>query len=565
MSSGTSGGNIITDAAATYAARTWVDVVKVNAYGPMADASLDTYVGANWFNNVDDNLIQISEWFNGTGIATEIKANTATFTNLNVDDTGYINNLEVSNLSGMSTLVVGGEAISNADANAADLGVGTIEAVAHGISIFSTSVAKLSFVDVANVGAGYVQYTHASDTLTLGTAASNRLHLTSSALSPAVDNAVTFGSGAMRYASGHFIGMTLYSTANLGNGLASTTLTRNHSTATDDLTVFQANSVVQWRQIHKATSGDFALQRYVGGVFSNETLFAFATHDVSFPAAITGASTLTLGSGSGSPSVTMNGATGGSIVFRAASTQTWGIAAGTDFQIDRYSGGVLQDSVVFAGAGGTTIPSTLTVGSSSAAGPLLSLSKSAGGTSSFSFFANAVVRWAFLCDSSANMLFRRYNSSGIAQATATFSSTDGNWNMPWDVTLSGATRTFSVGDNTGAATIVISKTTGNNGTLEFFSNGVRRFVWKMNTSQNLALERYDASAVLQDTVTIANATGRWSFPAQIGVDGSSASLRMGTGVPSNGVGSNGDYFFRTDAAAATAALYVRIGGAWAAV
>ena len=35
--------------------RTWLTTVKADAFGVISDAQLDSIIGANWFNNVDDN------------------------------------------------------------------------------------------------------------------------------------------------------------------------------------------------------------------------------------------------------------------------------------------------------------------------------------------------------------------------------------------------------------------------------------------------------------------------------------------------------------------------------
>jgi len=72
---------------------------------------------------------------------------------------------------------------------------------------------------------------------------------------------------------------------------------------------------------------------------------------------------------------------------------------------------------------------------------------------------------------------------------------------------------------------------------------------------------FDVSANATRKVTLANLT-RPSTPALVAQ--SACNLYAGTGVPSNGDGANGDYYFRSDGGVTTH-IYFRSGGAWAGI
>ena len=199
MSGGTSAGNIITEAAATYGARTWIDITKVDELGVIADAQLDAIIAANWFNNVDDNLIQVNAWMNGTGVAPHVRATIGTIATVNataiVSTDIETTNLDVTNLTvsavDVAALVVGAGSLSDGVSTADDLVVGDLSATDRGVTILSTSVARLCFADTAATLTGFVSYTHATDTLALGVAGTAEINLTSSTLAPSTNGGLS--------------------------------------------------------------------------------------------------------------------------------------------------------------------------------------------------------------------------------------------------------------------------------------------------------------------------------------------------------------------------------------
>jgi murein DD-endopeptidase MepM/ murein hydrolase activator NlpD len=165
MSGGTSAGNIITEAAAVYAVRTWVNIAKVDELGVIADSQLDSIIAANWFNNVDDNLIQVNAWMNGTGVAPHTRATVGTIATLNstVGNVTTVNTTTVNattvnggtvNATALAatgltagTAVVGSGAISDGVSTADDLVIGNLAGTDRGLTVLSTSVARLCFAD----------------------------------------------------------------------------------------------------------------------------------------------------------------------------------------------------------------------------------------------------------------------------------------------------------------------------------------------------------------------------------------------------------------------------------
>lgn len=581
MSGGTSAGNIVTESVGVYAARAWRSVVKVDAFGAILDAQLATIIGANWFNNVDDNLAQLNAWLNGTGKAALIKATAAEIDSItlsgdiavanivasgNVDCVDLVasGNVDAAHVTA-ATVVAGTGALSDATAAADDLVVGAIEATDHGVTILSTSVARLAFSDVANTVVGYLAYTHASNTLGFGIAGGTELNLTATTLAPAADGGLALGSGALRYSNAYLSAVTAYSTISLGDGTGSPALTLNRDTAGAAYMYFQSEGVNEWHL--KTETGLLKLARYDAGVLIDEVLFG--SGNVAFPGELTTAGnieatgpdvTLTLGDASGNPKLIIAGAP--EIEFRDGSwALTHEIVGGSTLNINRYSGGVLQDTLGY-GSQGLTVPIALKVGDSATSSPVITLSKSDAGSSSLSFASNNVTRWAFLSDSNEDLLLRRYNSGGVAQSTTTWSNSTGTWSLADSVSLDFASPVLTVGSGAGTPSIVINKLSTSEGSLEYLDGGTMRFSVLLNNAESLLFRRYNSSAVLQDTTTVSGSDGSWSFPKGIGISGSASRFTAGTGAPSGG--SNGDLYWRTDGTTSTC-LYFRSGGVWTAL
>ncbi len=514
MAGGTSGGNIITEAPGTWAARTWVDVTKVDAFGPLVDSDLATKIGANWFNQVDDTLAQINAWYNGTGEAAHIQAAEATIGTLAFD-----------------SAVVGPGSQSDANAAADDLVIGSIAATDRGITILSTGIALLAFTDSVGVIAGGISYTHASDLMTfiLG---SSSLQLSGTVLKPMTDNAMSLGTALLRFSAVHAMGASVYGDVNatggltvggtaditgntsidgsltVGDGTAAVSATLNRSVGTNTDLLFKEAGTSKWRVRH-ASGGNLQVARDVLGVLTDavtvdasnaavtlaggldvgDTLSVGGDTDITGALMVTGgnglfgdaSASVTAGSGAGSPSFVLDGSIG-TVLFNETGTTQYALQYdGGTFAIQRYSGGVYQDAITYS-LSGVTIPSNVVVGSADASSAYIGISKDEAGAGALIYYNEGTTRWKILCNSSENLLIERYNSGGT----------------------------------------------------------------------------------LQSTVTVSNSTGEWSFPAAIGLNGSASRLRQGSGAPSAGLGSNGDHYFRTDGTQSTC-LYYKVGGSWVAL
>lgn len=577
MSNGTSAGNIVTEVPGTYAARTWIDIEKADFFGVIADDQLDAIVAANWFNNVDDNLVQINAWLNGTGQAAHIRAAEATI--------GTVNFTALT----ATSAAIGGGAIADANSAADDVVVGSLAATGRGITILSTSVAQLVFADTAATITGSVSYTHASDTMAFGIAGAAVLDLTATVLAPHVNGAITLGSGSLKYAAAHVTAVTAYSSLTIGDATGSPVLNLDRDSAGSTNVDFRSEGTSQWKLHHKSDS-NLSLDRYVAGVLADSLLINNATGamTVAFGATLSNGLTVSskatfnnnlevkgsasefshddalvsVGSGNNSGTVSINGATTNLSLMDG--TTGYSFNNDSNLSISYYLANVFQHSISYANTGEVTMPWSLVVGSATESAPILGISKDTSGAGSLIFYNESVQRWAFICDDNENLLFKRYDGGGSELSSVTFTNSTGLWSLPNDVTLTGSGRTLTVGNNTGAATFSISKTTGTNALISFFSNAVLRWGIKVNTSQNLLFERYDSGGSLTDSTTVSATDGTWVFPAAIAWSGVSNRFHAGSGVPSAGLGSNGDLYWRTGGATSTC-LYFKSGGSWTAL
>lgn len=492
MSGGTSAGNIITEAAATYGARTWIDITKVDELGVIADAQLDAIIAANWFNNVDDTLLQVNAWMNGTGVAPHIRGTIGTIATLN-STVGNVTTVNATTVNATAvatttvaatgltttTAVVGSGAISDGVSTADDLVVGNLAGTDRGLTVLSTSVARLCFADTAATLTGFVSYTHATDTLGLGVAGATELNLTSSALAPAADGGLSLGTSSLKYLESHTTTVTAYSALNVGDATGSPVLTVNRDTAGDGDLIFAAEGITGWR-LRNAAAGGLTLDRYSGGAYADSV--TFGTSMVTFPAEVTvtdgltvaGALTylsnasavLRVGSGSNTAAVNLRGATT-TLAFNDGANDLFTVECDGNLNINRLSGGVYQDGIVYDGSTGEfRVSSLLTVGSASAAAPILKLSKDTGGDAYLAFYNEDTIRWAWQFDSSEDLVLRRYDAGGSFTDALTVSASTGSWTFPAGIALSGVpTNRFTAGSGVPSG--------GNNGDLYWNVGGIK--------------------------------------------------------------------------------------------
>lgn len=590
MSGGTSGGNIVTENVATYAARTWRTVVKTDAFGMVSDAQLASIIGANWFNNVDDNLAQVNAWMNGTGVATIIKAGTVETDQITLNGDITAQNIEADSLTLTGNLITPGAIFADdavytgdvgvagrvsigytngwtqAPAGATDLAVGKIEAVDHGVTIFSTAVGRLVFSDTSFAAVGYLIYTHTTDVLSLGISGIVELNLDATTLSPGADGGLALGTAALRYANAHMTAVTAYNSLTVGDATGAPVINVNRDTAQQGHILFKSEGTTEAHIRHEA--GYLGIGRYSAGVYQNAIQFDLSAGDVSMPRHLTlgaASATLTAGTTSGAGTLNLRGASGGAINFYNSSNQvSWGIDAATSFTISRYVGGISTDGIIYSSTG-INLPSLpVTIGNGFTTAGELNFVKVDAGTFALNWKNPSAIRWALTHDTSENLLLTRHNSGGTIIGTLTFTNSNGLITGSGSLHLTDNSSSIELGSGTAGSTPVITLGKGdtNSASIVLQNAGNTRWALIMNSSENLLFSRYDSSGVLQDSVTVSQSDGSWLFPGGIGISGMTRRLTSGTGAPA-AAATNGDIYWRVDGTISTT-FYVRIGGVWTA-
>ena len=92
-----------------------------------------------------------------------------------------------------------------------------------------------------------------------------------------------------------------------------------------------------------------------------------------------------------------------------------------------------------------------------------------------------------------------------------------------------------------------------------FQNWLSKIENALNINDHLT-----ATLATSDEVDVFNVSTNGRRKATITALLAAMGLRSGTGAPSNGTGSDGDYYFRFDAGASTH-IYYKSGGSWAAI
>ena len=591
MSGGTSGGNIVTENVATYAARTWRTVVKTDAFGMVSDAQLASIIGANWFNNVDDNLAQVNAWMNGTGVASIIKAGIVESDQINLNGDIFAQNIECDSLNVGGTVLINNGDITAEDAEfsgsvgvagrvsigytngwtqapvgATDLAVGKLEAVDHGVTIFSTAVGRLVFSDSAFAAVGYLIYTHATDKISLGISGVVELNLDATTLSPGADGGLSLGTSSLRYANAHMTAITAYSSLTVGDATGAPVINVNRDTAQQGNILFKSEGTTEAHIRHEA--GYLGIGRYSAGVYQNAIQFDLSAGDVSMPRHLTlgaASATLTAGTTSGVGTLNLRGASGGAINFYNSSNQvSWGIDATSSFTLSRYVGGVSTDGITYSSTGILFPNLPVTIGNGFTTAGELNFVKVDAGTFALNWKNPSTIRWALTHDASENLLLTRHNSGGTIIGTLTFTNSNGLITGSGSLQLTDNAASIELGSGTSGATPVITLGKGatNSASIVMQNAGTTRWALIMNSSENLLFSRYDSSGVLQDSVTVSNSDGSWTFPGGIGVSGQTRRLTSGTGAPA-AAATNGDIYWRIDGTISTT-FYVRIGGVWTA-
>lgn len=159
--------NIAQDAAATFAAYDWLSD-KSDTGSEIAEADVDTNVGAVWGNAVDEAFIQVNEVFQGTRF---------------IDALGI------------------GSAVSGATGAGDDLVVGSTGTANNGMTIRASGQSSIYAADAGSATAARLYYDHSSTRWTVNVEGSDELRVNNAAVFPATDGGLDSGTNGSRWAT----------------------------------------------------------------------------------------------------------------------------------------------------------------------------------------------------------------------------------------------------------------------------------------------------------------------------------------------------------------------------
>jgi hypothetical protein len=109
----------------------------------------------------------------------------------------------------------------------------------------------------------------------------------------------------------------------------------------------------------------------------------------------------------------------------------------------------------------------------------------------------------------------------------------GNWEFPSDVLLTDPNARLDVGDGTGSAQLNVNKSDAGIGSVQFNVAGTTRASFDLNAVEDLEFNTYNAVGALVSTTTVDNATGNWTFPADVDITGN---ITLSSASPSFALG-----------------------------
>lgn len=239
------------------------------------------------------------------------------------------------------------------------------------------------------------------------------------------------------------------------------------------------------------------------------------------------ASSLTVGSGSGSPTLVLSKSDAGTAEVQFFSNSfhrlTLRLTAAEDYNIVARDGsGVAAFTTVFVNSTGEwQLPAAFNQNTPSPAhnigdgtgSPTSTIRKSDAGTATLSFqnTGSFVDRQSLRLDASENLLVRTHDAAGAVVATSTF-STSGQLTVPSNIILSSASPALVGGDGTGSPSFRLDKSDAGDSQLAFRSAGTNRSKIHLNSAENTIFQNRDSGGVLIAVTTYAN-TGAWTYPA----------------------------------------------------
>lgn len=228
--------------------------------------------------------------------------------------------------------------------------------------------------------------------------------------------------------------------------------------------------------------------------------------------------------------------TGFTWVCGAAGTGGAVAGAGFSFTASAGSGGGADGDFVFIVDAGTTTydgdtglwtyPGSATYSSASpdltlgdaTGSPLLHIDKIDVGEGEIRWEMAGQRRTTFSLDAGETFRIRTYSAADALLSTTSITTTNGLW------TYNGAGATYSndaatviIGGGGGSPVLWMRKSDGASTSINLAVTTQRRGVIRLDPSENLLFLTYSGADALLSTTTVANATGNWTFPADIDV------------------------------------------------
>lgn len=494
MSGGTSGGNIVTEAPAVYGTRVWISLIKQDAESTVPDADLDEIFGANLINNIEDNLLQINQFFSGAQTA------------IAIDVAGLISgdSLELGLTTGPAKVVFE----SRPDE-------------------FIVVAWKLSGVD---------RWTIEKDD------SQDLLFRRFDAMGVAQETAIRLGNaGDITIDGASFV--VAQSSSTFGDGISpgDVIIAIDGQASDDSILEFHAGGTVRYDVAREASTQALLFRRYNAmGVLQDTPLeldeigrvkvqFHWEVGDgVIDPVAILGKPPM--------------GA--GAIFLKVEGIQQWGLEfdANDDLTITRDLTGTpgtpvnimtwheLTDTVSL------DRPSPIFDIGDGTGSPLVAANAGAAGEAIYRWVdQTGNTRWDLrFQDATGDLEYRRFNAMGVFQDTPLLLDVDtGLVTFEQGVSLDSGSPVFSVGDGSGAPIVFLDKAAASESQLQWRDGGVNRFINRLNSSENLLWTRHDGSGVFIDTPLEINvATGFVTFAQGVSLASASPTFALGDGLGS---------------------------------
>lgn len=346
-------------------------------------------------------------------------------------------------------------------------------------------------------------------------------------------------------------------TLTVGDASGSPSVVLNKDGGSLGLLKFQNESVTQW-QLYQSSDEELYIARS-GGVtvmkFTQSTGLATFANSVILDSA---SPTLTVGDGSGSPSLLINKSeTGnGQLKFEKLGAQSWTLLNDNteNFQISR-AGGV-QVLTFFQSTGLSKFFGDITI-QPSGGSPVLVMDKSEAGTGALIFRKLGGQSWAFTNNASENLVLAKGAAASVLEINQTTGG--GLWFADWK--LNSASPDLTTGDGTGAPRMLLNKSETGTSQFIFQKLGIQSWSFANNSVEDLLISRAGAVNVM----TLTQSSGKARFHEDFDVNGTTinfndagVNLTLGSGAGSP------DLLLNKSEAGVSAVKFLKLGSqSWA--